>query len=226
MIDPLFPNDADETRYWVFNSAKLTEEHATIKEDGVEAESSIRPEDALELGSDGGVLALPPNPGMKDEQAKAFHAALQGWPKGKARTGAAAAPGGAPATAVTPKSPAETVRALVLTSDKDIAFLAKFGRICARDPDAAFLVGQAKTHLGKLEELSGQMRGAEQEVAKDEKTQISEQFSQWATASSQPTMSWIAKNKAIINNYISQQNPKTKKSKEDKEKEKAQSPKD
>ena len=72
MIDPLFPNDADETRYWVFNSAKLTEEHATIKEDGVEAESSIRPEDALELGSDGGVLALPPNPGMKDEQAKAF----------------------------------------------------------------------------------------------------------------------------------------------------------
>ena len=39
-------------------------------------------------------------------------------------------------------------------------------------------------------------------------------------------MSWIAKNKAIINNYISQQNPTTKKSKKDKEQEQAQSPKD
>ena len=83
--DELFPDDEEETRWWVQATIKYSDEDIAEQEEEVNVKSDIRPEDAMELGGANGLFAMPPTAGMPEDAAKEFHAALNAWPKAKAR---------------------------------------------------------------------------------------------------------------------------------------------
>ena len=206
IVDPLFPKDDEETRFWVFNSAMYTMEEFTEKEDGVEVTASIRPEDALAMGSDGGLFSLPPTGDLPAEAAKEFHAALAGMPKGKAKKDIRP-PGGGGQEQLTAKTVGQRLHCLIDAVDKDITTLAKFIRVCSADADAADSIRQASEQQQVLMDAAVAMRSAEKEAGQKAGSEISEQFFDWSVAVTNPAQKWVDKNKTICGAYLRAQVP-------------------
>ena len=217
--DPILPDDEDEIRWWVFDCATYEEEDVQETEDGVEATSVIRPEDAMELGGAQGLFSLPPvAAGQSEDLAKDFHATLNAWPKAKAKT-RTTPPDGEPAARLIPTTPAEQLHNLVKACDADVAYLEKTIRTCQADPDAATCVGQCKLKVETITSALVHMRSAERD-ANMKSMQITAQFVTWADAVTSPSRTWVEKNKRVCNLYITAQVPEHLKSAAKKKKEK------
>ena len=141
---------------------------------------------------------------MNEEAARNFHAELNSWPKAKAK--AAGRPPQSHVQREEPNTPAQKLHNCIETADKHLAFLAKVVRTCRMDPDATSTVEQCTNTAKDLEELLGNMRGAEYEVRQNGED-ISEEFAEWAEKGLLPIQAWVDKNKKICQVYLNAQVP-------------------
>ena len=194
IVDELFPDDEEETRWWVFNSAEVHIDDIQENEDGVEVNANIRPEDAMEMGGCNGLFSLPPVGEMSPEAAKDFHAHLQGWSKEKAKPPSKKEE--TEATEIVADTTMQQLHEMIQTADKHASFMSKVIRTCKTDEDAAETVRKCTEQLDDLEYLLGQMRAAEKD-AEEKSSEIAQPFVDWAKELLNPHSRWVEKNKKI-----------------------------
>ena len=179
-------------------------------EDGVSVEAQIRPEDAMELGGAAGTFSLPPVVGMDDATATTFHAALNAWPKAKAK--GKSRPPNAGAEVEHQKTPEEKLNDLIDHTEKEISFLDKVLRTCKHDPDAEHDLAKCADCKDRLTETQDHMRKAVRECL-SQGSSLREEFWEWAQNAVDQDLKWIEKNKKILQLHLGNQQPKKPKAK-------------